>query len=439
MGMGDACGEGVMKVLHGPPRGLPYVPRAGIIQIVYEAAQPAASSTLKPTDMTRRPIFRYLVSLVGAVALIGCADNGPTQDPVVLKPTQINGGKTFVSLSLGDYHSCGLLADGEAFCWGINTQGQSGNGVPGGAGVNTPYPVNGGYRFASISAGGSHTCGILLTGETYCWGNNTGGQLGDGTTLSRGEPSPVSGTHTFIQVSASTFGHTCGLEAAGAVWCWGDNRYGQIGDGTIGGQRNSPTLVSGGVTFISISAGGGHTCGIAADSSAYCWGLNTDGQLGDGTTDTHLVPTRVAWSGSLKEIVTGLVHTCALQDNGDPLCWGNNQVGSLGSEIEDVEVPHKTVPTGLENGPNFEHLVSGERHTCGIDASGVVLCWGYNYEGELGDGTRQTRSTPGPLFTSISFKSIAAGAYFTCGISLSDQTYCWGDNYAFQLGVPDPQ
>jgi alpha-tubulin suppressor-like RCC1 family protein len=332
-----------------------------------------------------------------------------------------------------------LLDDGEAFCWGINSQGQSGNGVPAGAGVNTPYPVEGGYRFASLSAGGSFTCGILLTGETYCWGNNTGGTLGDGTTLTRGEPSPVNGQHHFVQVSASTLANVCAVDTDGQAWCWGDNTYGQIGDGTVGAQKNVPTAVSGGLKFISISAGGGHTCAIAADSSAYCWGFNQFGQLGDGTEQNHSIPTRVAWTGSFKEIVASLAHTCALQDNGDPLCWGSNQTGPLGSPIDDTDLPHKTVPTGLENGPNFEHLVAGERHTCGIDASGIVLCWGYNYEGELGDGTRQTRSTPGALFTSIAFQSIAAGAFHTCGISMSGQTYCWGDNYGLHLGVPDPQ
>jgi alpha-tubulin suppressor-like RCC1 family protein len=313
--------------------------------------------------------------------------------------------------------------------------------VPSGAGVNTPYPVNGGYRFASISAGGSYTCGILLSGETYCWGHNTAGTLGDGTTLDRGEPAPVTGQHQFIQVSAGTLANTCAVDTNGDAWCWGNNTYGQIGDGTVGGQKNVPTLVSGGIHFISISTGLGHVCGITTDSSAYCWGSNQLGQLGDGTTQDHSIPTRVAWSGSLKEIVTGVAHTCALQDNGDPLCWGSNQVGTLGSPIEEsadpTQVPIKTVPTGLENGPNFQHLASGERHVCGIDVGGVVLCWGYNYEGELGDGTRQTRSTPATLFTSIPFKSIAAGAYFTCGIALSGQTYCWGDNYGFQLGVPD--
>src|SRR5215213_1409011 len=157
--------------------------------------------------MIRRSALRSFAVAAIAAAAVGCRDNGPEELIFNPKPTEINGNRTFVELSLGDFHSCGLQEDGQVFCWGLNTQGQSGNGVPGGTGSNIPRVIIGGERFASLSAGGNHTCGINLAGTTMCWGNNVGGQLGVGTNIDRFEPAPIVGGHAFVQVSASTFGH----------------------------------------------------------------------------------------------------------------------------------------------------------------------------------------------------------------------------------------
>ena len=209
----------------------------GIIQIVYEVAAVRGFVTPHPIVMTRRPLFRALVCLLGGVAAVGCADTAPEKPTYIATPTLVNGGKTFVDITGGDFHTCALQADGQAFCWGINTQGQSGNAVSGNAGVNQPTSVIGGFTFSSISAGGAHTCGILLTGLTSCWGNNVGGQLGNGGTIDRFEPSPIAspptgGDHLFIQISSSTVAHTCGLKANGEVWCWGQGLYGRLGNGS---------------------------------------------------------------------------------------------------------------------------------------------------------------------------------------------------------------
>lgn len=380
--------------------------------------------------MIRR--LSFILNAFLLFGVIGCADTAPDKPTYIATPTLVNGGKTFVDITGGDFHTCALQADGQAFCWGINTQGQSGNAVSGNAGVNQPTSVIGGFTFSSISAGGAHTCGILLTGFTSCWGNNVGGQLGNGGTIDRFEPSPISGDHLFIQISSSTVAHTCGLKANGEAWCWGQGQYGRLGNGSST-NKTSPTLVSGGLKFTSISAGGGHTCGITADSSAYCWGLNSRGQLGDGTNGDKDVPTRVSTTLKFIQIAAGLAHTCALMENGDPYCWGDNVAGALGDGTFDS----RSTPGSVENGPNFVSIVSGERHSCGLDIDGVVLCWGFNEQGALGDGTNVTRTAPVLLNKNIKFKKLAAGAYFTCGISLGGQTYCWGDNYGFQLGVPD--
>lgn len=381
--------------------------------------------------MICRSPLRFIAA-VGAFALAGCMNNEPAADTFITKPVAINGTRTFVELSLGDLHSCGRQADGQVFCWGSNNAGQSGNGVPGGTASNVPRVLIGGALFSSISAGGVHTCGINVDGLTMCWGNNQVGQLGVGSNQDKFEPAPTIGSHQFIQVSASTFNHTCGLKANGEVWCWGLNENGQLG---IGNHTNQviPTQVGGGVKFISISSGGAHTCGIATDSSAYCWGLNSRGQIGDGTNTERQIPTKVAAPLKFKQIASGLAHTCALAENGDPYCWGDNVVGALG----DGSLNSRSSPGPVSSAPAFESLVSGERHTCGLDSGGNVLCWGFNNAGALGDGTTETKTEPVSLFTTVKFKQLAAGAYHTCGISITNVTYCWGDNFTFQLGVSD--
>lgn len=387
--------------------------------------------TLHLTFMIRRSSHRLLAALT-VLAVIGC-NNSDETETWVTKPTQINGNKNFVALSLGDFHSCGLEASGDAFCWGLNSQGQSGNGVAGGAGVNTPTSVIGEAKFTSLSAGGNHTCGINTDGVTMCWGNNTGGQLGVASQQDKFEPTPVAGSHAFIQISAGTIAHTCAIKANGEAWCWGVNEQGQLGTGNHT-AATSPVQVGGGIKFISIVSGGGHTCGISTDSSAYCWGLNSRGQLGDGTQNDKLIPTKVSSPIKFKQLVAGIAHTCGLNENGDPYCWGDNVVGAVG----DGTFESRTSPTLVAGGPNFDILAAGERHTCGLSGT-TVLCWGYNEYGALGDGTTITRTEPTLLFNQIAFKKIAAGAYFTCGIATSNLTYCWGDNYGFQLGIPDQQ
>ena len=371
-----------------------------------------------------------VVSLAfAALAVTSCNDTTPAEPTERPLAAPINGGRVFTSLALGDFHSCGLTADGEAFCWGLNSQGQAGNGVDAGDGVATPLVVLGGFQFSSLTAGGSHTCGIATNGASFCWGNNAGGQLGTGNNIERGEPTAVAGDHPFIQLTASTASHTCGLEADGEAWCWGVNENGRLGDGTED-NRTSPVRVSGGLSFTSLAAGGGHTCGLTANGTAYCWGLNSRGQVGDGTNTQRLAPALVSTTVKFKQLAAGVAHTCGVALDGLAYCWGDNVVGALGDETTES----KSSPVPVAGGNQFTSIVIGERHGCGLTQEGITLCWGFNNFGALGDGTFITRLSPVAMFTPIVFKKLAAGAYHTCGINLSDVTYCWGENSALQLG-----
>jgi alpha-tubulin suppressor-like RCC1 family protein len=215
----------------------------------------------------------------------GALGDGTNTDRIV--PTRVSGGFTFVQISVGFYYSCGVTTKGEVYCWGGNAYFNY---------TLVPVPVAVGLTFASVSAGWTHTCGLATNGTIYCWGNNAVGQLGDGTRASRQNPIPVAGGLTFTTVSTGNDGYSCGVTTSGAAYCWGLNAYGQLGDGTTA-NKLVPTQVVGGLTFAAVAASavvdGAHTCGLTTSGAVYCWGLNNDGQLGDGTTTQHLVPTLV--------------------------------------------------------------------------------------------------------------------------------------------------
>jgi alpha-tubulin suppressor-like RCC1 family protein len=193
----------------------------------------------------------------------------------------------------GDVNTCGLDAAGAAYCWGNNSFGQLGNGVKSNAAQPQPVAVTGGSTFASLVLGRTFVCGLDASGNASCWGANDAGQIGDGSTApERLTPTRVSGTARFASLSAGD-AHACGLTTDGTAWCWGSDATGRLGDGTAGGTKSAPVAVTGGLKFTAISAGEEFTCAIAQDRATYCWGSNRSGWLGDGTDTQRLVPTRV--------------------------------------------------------------------------------------------------------------------------------------------------
>jgi len=260
----------------------------------------------------------------------------------VLAPTPVAGGLTFTVLSaglLGD--TCGVTPSGAAYCWGGNSDGELGDGTTNSPEL-VPTPVAGGLTFAAVSAGVYHTCGVTTSGAAYCWGSNAFGQLGDGTATDRLVPTAVAGGLTFTAVSTGWW-HTCGATTSGAAYCWGDNGF--LGDGTNTG-RLVPTAVAGGLTFTTLSAGPGETCGVTTSGAAYCWGYNAFGQLGDGTTTSRLIPTPVAGGLTFAAVSAGVEvetgHACGVTPGGAAYCWGaSNGAGALG----DGTTADRLVPT----------------------------------------------------------------------------------------------
>jgi alpha-tubulin suppressor-like RCC1 family protein len=194
---------------------------------------------------------------------------------------------SFAAISAGDTHSCGLSVSGQIYCWGENFNSELGTGSN--ASSDAPAPVSSGLTFKVVRVGDRHSCAISTADDGYCWGLNDKGQLGDASTSTRSVPTLLAGGMKWASISVG--GRvTCGITLSGRTYCWGDNVWGQLGSGTANNNIPQPTEVSGTLGFSMVSAGDQHVCAITTAHVTYCWGLNNAGQLGDGTTTNRNVP-----------------------------------------------------------------------------------------------------------------------------------------------------
>jgi alpha-tubulin suppressor-like RCC1 family protein len=339
---------------------------------------------------------------LGNTGGLGSAFANPT-------PQQVSGGLTFAALTGGSNHSCGLTPAGKVYCWGRNDFGQLGSAATSGTtGPNsTPIAVDGNLTFTSIEAGAEHTCG-LSAGVIYCWGKNNLGQLGtttsNGTPTPHPTPTPINSTLTFVAVAAGT-DHTCGVTGGGAVYCWGDNSFGQLGNSENVGEEltahSTPTAVSGLPGLASLALGGHYSCGLTSAGAAWCWGDNNFGELGTTTADTR-VSTPVAVDGALSFVSLGAGggHTCGLVSGGTLYCWGGNLLGQLGSGTNVGTTTPNPAPTAVA-GLTLATVAVKAAHTCGLTAAGVASCWGFNRYGQLGTTDNNDSDNPNPSPTAV--------------------------------------
>jgi alpha-tubulin suppressor-like RCC1 family protein len=307
-------------------------------------------------------------------------------------PVRVIGGLRFKVVSAGSSHTCGVAMEDRAYCWGGGFFGQLGDGT------NTPTRlapvlVSGGLLFREITTGSAHTCGLTTKNRLYCWGLNTFGQLGDGTTMTRVRPVLVSSRHRFRLVSAGD-DHSCAVTKSHKTFCWGSNSNGRLGDGSTVLRRLTPVAVYGKSRFSQVSAGRGHTCAATADYRTFCWGDGTFGQIGDGNTITRNTPTEVAGGLSFRRVSAGAYHTCGETTDNRGYCWGNNGVGQLG---DGTHFNSRLTPVAIAGGLRFSQLSAGGIHSCGKTPAAVAYCWGWNITGEVGDGTTIQRLSPVPV------------------------------------------
>lgn len=374
-----------------------------------------------------------VASGIGEATITASARGVPGHAAVHVRPTRI------VSVSAGWEKTCVTTEDLEAFCWGAQGGGgQLGNGSATEM-DSIPTLVEGGHDFSAVSARGDFSCALSSDGSAWCWGYNMYGQLGDGSTTTSGVPVEVSGGLTFVSLSANGFAvystpeihssQACGLTDTGAAYCWGGNSEGQLGiDNTR--DQSTPMPVAGGFSFQQISTGSEHTCGLTTLGVAYCWGANGDGQLGDGTTTPDSVPRMVSGGLSFEHISAGGSVTCAVTTDEVGYCWGRGGPGMIGNG----STLDRTTPQAISGGLSFRSVSTGLSHVCGVSVPGVVYCWGANNAGQLGDGTLTSRTRPATPATDRRFVDVSAGDHHTCALSVEEEVFCWGDNRLGALG-----
>lgn len=347
------------------------------------------------------------------------------------------------TIATGGEHTCAIRSDGTLRCWGYNAFGQLGDNTTTNRLVQTALSGGGSWKSISVGSGiQAHSCGIKSDNTGWCWGGNFYGQLGDGTTTNRLVPTAVSGGGTWLSIVVGA-DMTCGIKSDSTARCWGSNNDGALGDGTTT-NRAVPTALSGGGTWTSISTDGSigayppyynQSCGIKTDGTARCWGDNTFGQLGDGTTTGRLVPTGLSGGGAWLSIDPGQYHSCGIKSDGTARCWGSNASGQVG----DGTTTQRLTQTTLSGGGTWLAISAAANYSCGIKTDGTARCWGVNYTGALGDGTTTDRLVPttlsgGGIWTSIAANTGLQFGGHTCGIMSDLTARCWGFNFSGQLG-----
>lgn len=340
------------------------------------------------------------------------------------------------TLSLGSDHSCVRRhSDSSVWCWGSDSFGELGNG--GGGGSSAPAQVGLGMPATTLSGRSYHSCASLADGTARCWGYNDRSQLGDGSTTTRQSPALVSGLSGVAEIAAArTF--SCARRTNGSITCWGENLDGQLGDGSFMSRSAPATNVMGLPQLpITVAVGSSHACARLTDNSAWCWGSNDFGQLGDTTMTPRNLPvlaplsnvTQIAPGGYSVPPYTG-GQTCVLRTDRTVWCWGSNEFGQLGN----TSMTPSLTPVQVSGITDAVELAMGRYHVCVRRLGGGVACWGRSEFGQVGDGTNTPRSTPVAISLPRPAIHIAGGGFHTCALLDDSSLYCWGNNGSGQLG-----
>lgn len=363
----------------------------------------------------------------------GQLGDGTTNTSAV--PQSVRSNESFVAIDTGLAHTCAIVNDATVRCWGHNNFGQLGDVTTDNASAPVIAAVQ---NVRALALGNSHSCALLLDGGAACWGRNEDGQLGVGGTANSAMPLRVASLDQAVDISSGA-DHVCVVRQDGTVWCWGSNTYGQLGFGEIGPGVSIPTQVPGIFDAVAVGLGDAHTCALTIERIVFCWGANTFGQAGSAQIDARAIvsrPQQVAGLSNVVQLRVGGNHNCVLTQDASALCWGDNFNGQLGTPMLDEQVRHQ--PIQVAGITRFSSVATGGAHTCGLLQDGDVLCWGWNKYGQVGNGVGGNARDvlmPSPIITLLEVNSVAVGATHMCAGTANSMVQCWGDNSIGQLGT----
>lgn len=402
------------------------IPLTAILTLCFLSACSARPSEVQRLDEPPQPTVTAILSTSTATATQTPSPITPTIAPTLTPAPRHEPS----SIAAGQGHTCLINLAGQTLCWGHNTFGTLGGKMdPAELAEGKPvHLASFDGKFTTISAGGYTTCAIDKQGTLFCWGRNDQGQLGDGTLQDRSTPKEVAGLPGKVRAVSLGAAHACAALEDGRVFCWGQNLKGELGNGD---RQNSttPVLVKGlPVKISSLAAGTEFSCGLSAAGSVYCWGdpIATGQPAGEARSD-QAVPELVPGLDSVQAISAGSYHICAIINGGTVRCWGNHP--------PDPE-PTAPLPISGITGP-VQQVVAGADFSCTLSVSGSIQCWGNNYYGQLGIPVDQgDQSEPViPSFPDLKpAVSLAAGVGHVCALLEDGSLKCWGDGSSGQLG-----
>lgn len=354
-------------------------------------------------------------------------------------------------LATGSHHTCAINIENKLFCWGRAWEGQLGDGQKS-QNKNQPVHIMQSLTFTSVDVGTQSSCAITMAGKLYCWGLNKHYELGyDGSKVAT--PTEVTGfpeNDSLILIKMSNSfnmfkdhvslnhepAHSCALTQKGRIFCWGDNKFGQLGVGNQTSYSMKPLAVAKDLRFVDLVVGAAHSCAKEKLSGAYyCWGSNHRKQIAlSSSSNIQYLPSKFKHSRSIQNISLGGAFTCFIDSSESIYCIGKNSKYELGRGVKSEQESNLSPVKGLEN--KGAQVIAGHLSACAIDLDDDIHCWGDNYSGEMGLGSiGGTQTIPKNLLLSKASLTADFGMGHVCAAMTDGKLLCWGHGYFGELGT----